>query len=145
VIDGFRLLQQDHREVERLFAEYETSGDPMVVREICFQLVLHTEAEEAVLYPAVRSLVTDGAELASRAEFEHQQVKDDVARLYDAAPADVAAIVHHLRSMVEAHVSEEERELLPLLADAGLDARQLGDALVVAKERARPDAVRLAS
>ena len=68
MIDGFQLLIQDHREVERLFDDFETTGDPMIVREICFTLVLHTEAEEAVLYPALRSLVTDGAELASRAE-----------------------------------------------------------------------------
>jgi hemerythrin superfamily protein len=144
-MDGFQLLMQDHREVERLFDDYETTGDPMIVREICFAVVLHTEAEEAVLYPALRSLVADGAELASRAEFEHGQVKDDIARIYDAAPADTADAVHHLRAVVEAHVWEEENELLPLVRESGIDADGLGDALVVAKERARPEAVRLAS
>ncbi len=143
--DGFQLLQHDHRDVERLFADYETSGDPMIVREICFDLTLHTQAEEAVLYPAVRSVVMHGSEFANRAEFEHAQLKDDIARIYDAAPADVADLVHHMRSIVAAHVSEEETELFPLLLDAGIDAGQLGDALTAAKERARPKAARLAS
>ena len=128
-----------------MFEEYEGSGDQTIVREICFELMLHTQAEEAVLYPALRSMATDGAELANRAEHEHASMKYAIAQIYDAAPADVQDLAREMRSVVEAHVWEEEQELFPLLIDSGLDPEHLGKSLESAKEVARPEAARLAS
>src|SRR5262245_50394379 len=138
--DGFQLLIHDHRDVKRLFEDYEASGDPMLVRELCFELTLHTEAEEAILYPALRSLVTDGAERANGAEHEHARVKDVIARIYDAAPADIQDLVREMEPLVDTHVWEEENELFPMLVDAGIDPEHLGESMEAAKEAARPKA-----
>jgi hemerythrin superfamily protein len=144
-MDGFEFLTRDHREITRLFDEYEETGDPTIVREICFELALHAEAEETVLYPAVRSLAARGSELANRAEYEHATVKELIENTYEAAPAEIADLAHRMRSAVTAHVDEEEREIFPELRDAGVDVDRLGEDLEQAKENARPRAARAAS
>jgi hemerythrin superfamily protein len=143
--DGFQLLQHDHRDAKRLFEEYEATGDQMLVRELCFELTLHSEAEEAVLYPALRSVATHGVELANRAEHEHARVKDLIRRIYDAAPGDVQELVREMEPLVDTHVWEEENELFPLLLEAGIDPDHLGGSIEAAKEAARPKAAQLAS
>jgi hemerythrin superfamily protein len=144
VTDGYQLLMHDHRDAQRMFEEYEATGDQMIVRELCFELTLHAEAEEAVLYPALRSVATHGVELADRAEYEHGRVKDVIARIYDAAPTDVQDLVREMAALVETHVWEEENELFPLLVEAGIDPEHLGESIEAAKEAARPTAAQLA-
>jgi hemerythrin superfamily protein len=123
--DGFERLEQDHREVERLFEQYHQSSDDAVAREICSELSVHSEVEEQVLYPALRENVPDGAAMADRAGDEHALVAAHIARVYEAPPPDLAGIMQDIERDVKAHVEYEERELFPAMRSAGVDPEEL--------------------
>jgi hemerythrin superfamily protein len=123
--DGFEALQQDHREVERLFEQYHRSADDAVAREICSELSLHTEVEEQVLYPELRTRVSDADAMAERAYDEHALVTAHIARVYEAPPPDLRTIMSEIERDVKAHVEYEERELFPAMRAAGVDAEEL--------------------
>jgi hemerythrin superfamily protein len=62
------LLKQDHRTVEQLFAQFESAQDVATAEEICAEIDVHAQAEEQVVYPALReqvSLEELGAEVAT--------------------------------------------------------------------------------
>ena len=124
--DGFEMLQDDHRRVERLFETYLHDNEDSVAREICEQLTLHTQVEEAALYPALRRNVDGGDDLADVAEQEHSAVKTLVARIYDAPPEGLLDLVAELRREVDHHVEQEESTLFPEMREAGVDAGLLG-------------------
>ncbi|MGW5687970.1 hemerythrin domain-containing protein [Nonomuraea sp. NPDC003754] len=77
--DVIAVLTHDHREVERMFTELEQLGTADVDRrqtlteKVIIELVRHSVAEEAYLYPAVRDLLPDGDQLADRELAEHAQ------------------------------------------------------------------------
>jgi len=60
-VSALDLLEQDHREVERFFDEYEKLEDvdekEKVALKICLALTVHTQIEEEILYPAVREAI----------------------------------------------------------------------------------------
>ena len=74
---------------------------------------------------AASSTVDDGDDLADRAEAEHAAVRMLIARFYDAPPPDLTALVGEILELVRAHVEFEEREILPELRDAPIDAGAL--------------------
>ena len=124
--DGFEMLVEDHRAVARLFETYLHDNEDSVAHEICAQLTVHTQVEEAALYPALRRYVDGGDDLADEAEQEHSAVKTLVARVYDSPPDQLLDLVSALRREVEHHVEREESELFPQMRDAGVDAGLLG-------------------
>jgi hemerythrin superfamily protein len=120
-VDAIEVLEADHREVEELFTRAEgTVGAARaeVVRKICAALTLHTEAEEQVLYPAMREAGLD--DLVDEAEEEHATVKDLVAALVgmDEASAAVDSVLGDLKANVEHHVHGEESEAFPRFCEA---------------------------
>ena len=133
------VLRADHREVERLFDEYEGAGTDaharhVVMQALCMQLELHDRLEREVFYPAVRAL--DEA-LVDRAAREHEQLMKLVADLRerDRCDTECDALVSRVKSLVEKHVQEEEQTLFPHVEhkDAGW-LRELGTQLVKLKE-----------
>ena len=124
--DGFEMLVEDHRAVARLFETYLHDNEDSVAHEICAQLTIHTQVEEAALYPALRRYVDGGDDLADEAEQEHSAVKTLVARVFDSPPEQLLDLVSALRREVEHHVEREESELFPQMRDAGVDAGLLG-------------------
>jgi hypothetical protein len=51
--EAVAMLKQDHRRVEKLFAEYEKAGDDRkdaIIQDVCHALTLHTMLEEEVFY-----------------------------------------------------------------------------------------------
>ena len=52
-----KLIEQDHREVEELFSQFEQSGDKSIAMKICHELDAHADAEEKAFYPVVRAEV----------------------------------------------------------------------------------------
>ena len=102
--DGFEMLVEDHRAVARLFETYLHDNEDSVAHEICAQLTVHTQVEEAALYPALRRYVDGGDDLADEAEQEHSAVKTLVARVYDSPPDQLLDLVSALRREVEHHV-----------------------------------------
>ena len=119
--DVVKLLEQDHREVEDLFAKAEsTSGaaKQQVVTKIASELTIHAQVEEQFVYPAMREAGLE--DLVAEAESEHQKVKDLVARLetMDGSTDEVDPVLQELKSNVEHHVQEEESEAFPKFRDA---------------------------
>jgi hemerythrin superfamily protein len=124
--DGFEILADDHRTVERLFETYRHDNEDSIAHEICGRLTAHTRVEEAALYPALRRYVDGGDDLADEAEQEHSAVKTLIARIYDSPPDGLLDLVTELRREVEHHVEREESELFPAMRESGVDAGLLG-------------------
>ena len=134
--DGYEFLKREHRNVESMFEQYRQHPDDALAHRIAESLTLHTEAEEAALYPQLRKYVDGGDDLAVDAEYEHATVKSQIARLYEAPPADLEPLLREIEQNVAAHVHREEHEIFPAMKESGVD----GDGLARALERAQGEA-----
>lgn len=145
--DVISLLTADHRQVERLFEQYDLYDDTTaegtksaLAGDIVRELSIHAAAEEQVLYPAVRQDVPGGAALADEAIAEHQRVKELAAEVERTPAADRGfdGKLRQLMAEVKHHVGEEEGELFPKLRAAMSPERldDLGRALEGAKRLA---------
>lgn len=114
--DVLDQLEQDHRQVEQLFARVSlTVGDERqaLLPEIVQALTLHSEIEEDVVYPAIEDAVGGGDVLAQRAEDDHREIKELLARLETDDGAELVDDLRALQLVVQAHVAVEEAELFP--------------------------------
>lgn len=115
------LLETDHREVEELFAKAESTAGAakqQVLTKLASELTLHSEAEEKIVYPAMRQAGL--AELVDESEKEHQKVKELVTQLQAAEPAgpETDRILAELKADVQHHIEEEESVALPKFRSA---------------------------
>ena len=144
--DAVALIKADHREVEKLFNEFEDAGDrayktkQQLVSQIIKELEVHATIEEEIYYPAVDAKAKkDGKELVAEAVEEHHVVKVLLGELAtmsaedDAFDAKVTVLIENVRH----HVEEEEEELLPqseeILGDEEL--ARLGEAMAARKQQ----------
>jgi len=130
--DLVTLIEEDHREIERRFEEVEASGKSTraeALWKLADQLVRHEVAEEAVLYPALRSVPGGDAIVRRRLE-EQARAEEDLARLekLDLHSADCDHALAKLRDEVLSHAKEEEVQAIPFLAGSrsGDDMVELG-------------------
>ena len=132
--DAVALLKADHREVEELFASFESAkGDGAkrrLAEQICMELTVHTKIEEDIFYPACQGQVEE--DLLDEAYVEHDAAKVLVAEIEAGGPDDdfYDAKVKVLSEMIEHHVEEEEKRAEGLFAQArkaGLNMDALGD------------------
>ncbi len=139
------LLIDDHKNVRKLFKEYEkihekaTAEDKQELAEqICNEFLMHADIEEQIFYPAVREAIKD-EELIDEAEVEHQTARDLIGQIQAMTPDDALydAKVRVLGEYVEHHVEEEETEMFPKAKKAKLDLDGLGQQMAQAKEAAR--------
>ncbi len=145
--DVISMLQQDHREVEGLFAQIKvTDGDArgQLVSKLAAKVRLHMQVEEAIVYPAVARQVDDGDDMVHDARADHddaRRVLADVERLPPDDPRFDGALAL-LETGIAYHVEEEEDEIFPSLREAAtaeeLDA--LGETVAAAKGSARASA-----
>ena len=109
--DVIDLLSEDHRKVEELFEDYESSKDEAddeakaaLVATICLELTVHATVEEEIFYPAAReALDEEDADMLDEAEVEHMTVKVLIADLADMQPSDAlydAKVMSDLSSSV---------------------------------------------
>jgi hemerythrin superfamily protein len=144
-MDAIQFILRDHRELERLFKEFERADraeEPdrqgETVRELIRALSIHAVIEEQFVYPALRNAGADTGVLDALEE--HHAVKLTLSELetLPATNSRYAAKVRLLAENVRRHLTEEEGELLPLLERALDDdqRRALGDALDRAKRAA---------
>jgi len=124
--DGFAWLEQDHRDIEEQFQTFLRDNEEPVVRAVCEHLTRHSQAEDAVLYPALRRYVDGGDDLADRAQQEHSAIATLVAELFQSTtPERLVDQMTQLRASVSAHVEFEETELFPEMRSCGVDGAQL--------------------
>jgi iron-sulfur cluster repair protein YtfE (RIC family) len=133
------LLEQDHREVEAFFEEYETltkaeEKEALAVK-ICLSLQVHTRIEEEIFYPAARGAI-DNPELIDEAIVEHTAAKQLIAEIEAMEVGDqlLDAKVKVLGEQIRHHVEEEENELFPKLQNGKLDLDALGGEMASLKQ-----------
>lgn len=132
--DAVAFLKQDHRTVEDLFKQFEEASDgrtrSSIMRKIAQALMVHTQIEEEIFYPAARQEMGDH-DLLNEAKVEHDSVKRLIADIENMRPSDqlYKAKVTVLKEYVKHHVKEEERELFPEVKKTGLDLQAMGEEL----------------
>jgi hemerythrin superfamily protein len=125
--DVIKLIEQDHREVEGLFAQFKSSPSEDLAMQICNELDLHAEAEEKAFYPAVREEAPDGEKLIKEGLEEHSEAKQLIGRIKNTTDiGHLTELVTELEAAVNHHVQEEESEMLPK-AREGLGDERLSE------------------
>ena len=125
------LLEEDHRQVEDLFDEYEKVEDvsekEQLALKICMALQVHTRIEEEIFYPAAREAI-EKPELIDEAVVEHASAKQLISEIEDMEPGEELydAKVKVLQEQVLHHVEEEEGELFPQVEASELNLEAVG-------------------
>lgn len=137
--DAIKLLRADHKLVNTLFEQYESSRSSVkkqaLVAQICIELTIHAQIEEEIFYPAVKQALKD-KELVPEAYVEHQTLKNLIAEIEAAEPGEMyEARVKVLSEYVKHHVKEEQNELFPKVKESKLDLLELGSLLMQRKEQ----------
>ena len=115
-MNAIELLEQQHRDVEKLFKKIEKAEAGEKERlfdELADNLAVHAAIEEQHFYPTTKDARTE--ELLQEAVEEHLAVKRIIADLLEMEPDDAQfdAKIKVLKEQVEHHVEEEEKELFP--------------------------------
>ena len=138
--DATALLERDHRDVKKLFKQYEKLADAeasgeerqALATQICTMLTVHATIEEEIFYPAAREADVED-DLLNEAEVEHATAKDLIAQIESASPDDELydAKVTVLGEYIDHHVQEEEEEMFPKCRRSNMDlaalARQVAE------------------
>ena len=132
------LLEEDHRQVEDLFDEYEKLEDvsekEQLALKICMALQVHTRIEEEIFYPAAREAI-EKPELIDEAVVEHASAKQLISEIEDMEPGEELydAKVKVLQEQVLHHVEEEEGELFPQVEASELNLEAVGKKMAARK------------
>lgn len=139
--DAITLLKHDHREVEKLFKEFESAkGDgrkQKLAHQICLELTVHAELEESIFYPACEGIV-DEDEL-KEGYVEHDAAKLLIAEIEANESADDEFFdtkVHVLQEEIEHHIEEEEGPggIFSQARKGKLDTEALGEQIAARKK-----------
>jgi hemerythrin superfamily protein len=132
--DAIVILKADHKDIRRLFREFQDVGDSAVktkaklVRKIIKALTVHTYIENEVMYPEVRALLPDLEDDVLESYEEHHVADILCMELAALAPGaerfDAKTTV--LIETVTHHIEEEENQWFPQVR-AGLSRKQLQD------------------
>ena len=144
--DACTLLDADHRNVKKMFKEYETLTESKargasqkkreLANQICLELSVHAQIEEEIFYPALRSAIKD-MDLLNEAEVEHGTAKELIAQIEGGDVEDEMfdAKVTVLGEYIDHHVKEERGEIFPKARAARkLDLVAMRDELMTRKE-----------
>jgi hemerythrin superfamily protein len=119
--DAIVILKNDHKEIRRLFREFQAAGGNAVktkanvIKRIIELLTMHTYIENEVMYPEIRALLPalTGDVLEA---YEEHHVADVLAMELSAMPADAERFDAKATVLIENvshHIEEEEQDLFP--------------------------------
>ena len=141
--DAVDLLVDDHMAVDAIFKKYDklaeanapASQRQTLATEVCRMLEVHTQIEEEIFYPTVRSAGIE-ADLLEEAEVEHASAKDLIKQIESMNPGDdlYDAKVKVLGEYIAHHVVEEHREIFPKCRRLKIDLMSLRDKLEARKQ-----------
>ena len=137
------MLTQEHREVERLFSEFEKLGERAHVSkkklagEICQELYKHMEVEEKIFYPMAKEEVKESEDLVNEAVVEHASAKKLMKEIEGMEGTEelFESKVLVLKELIEHHVEEEEDEMFPKLRQSSLDMQEIGEKMAAMREK----------
>ena len=137
---AIKLLKEDHREVERMFARYEKltadSEKLALFNKIASALKAHTKIEEEIFYPSERGEVDE--DLLKEALVEHAGAKQMIAEIEKMQPGEQLydAKVKVLGENVKHHIKEEEkpRGIMAQARRGDQDLDAMGERLRARKE-----------
>ncbi len=130
--DAIVALKADHKEIRRLFREFQATGERAVkkkgkiVNDILRALTVHTYIENEVMYPEVRALLPD-LEDDVLESYEEHHVADVLCMELAGLPADAERFDAKTGVLIENvthHIEEEERDWFPKVR-ARLGRKQL--------------------
>jgi hemerythrin superfamily protein len=140
-MDAIALLKNDHRTVEDLFERFEKSrvksAKEKIAKLVCLELMVHSQIEEEIFYPAVKDAVDE--EIYTEAYVEHDGAKVLIAEILAGSVDEefYDAKVKVLSEMIKHHVKEEEQRD-GMFAQArkakDVDMEALGAAMAARKE-----------
>jgi hemerythrin superfamily protein len=130
--DAIVLLKQDHKEVRRLFKEFQQAGEDAtgrkgrIVEQIIEALTVHTYIENECMYPETRQLLPELTGDVLESYEEHHVADLLVAELAAMSPDEERfdAKTTVLIESVSHHMEEEEQDWFPKVR-AGLGRKQL--------------------
>jgi hypothetical protein len=145
--DACSLLDADHRNVKKMFKDYEklteskaasaTQKRRDLAMQICQALTVHAQIEEEIFYPALRDVLKNDIDLLDEAEVEHGTAKDLIAEIQQAQEFDgkFDAKVIVLGEYIDHHVKEERNEIfVKARAARGVDLVGMRELLAARKE-----------
>jgi hemerythrin-like domain-containing protein len=130
--DAIVLLKADHKEIRRLFREFQAAGDKairkkeQIAKKIIELLTVHTYVENEVMYPEVRTLLPD-LEDDVLESYEEHHVADILCMELSGMRGDAERFDAKTTVLIESvthHIEEEEQAWFPKVR-AGLGRKQL--------------------
>jgi hypothetical protein len=142
--DLITVITEDHRAVERVFAELEqqphADNRKDLTDHVIAELVRHSVAEEQYMYPAAREHLQDGDHIADHEIKEHAEAEKVMKQLERKEPGDAEfeTLLEKLIADVRHHIEDEEHDLLPRLQAActAEELERLGGQVLAAKKSA---------
>jgi hemerythrin-like domain-containing protein len=130
--DAIVILKEDHREIKKLFSDFERAGESAaktkqrLVDKMIELLTVHTYIENEVMYPRVRELLPDLEDDILESFEEHHVADVLVAELASMSASDerFTAKTMVLIENVRHHIDEEEQEWFPQVRE-GLGRKAL--------------------
>src|SRR5260221_74805 len=143
------ILKKDHRVVSGLIMTLQMtpringSFRKTLLEQIRKNVMRHTQAEEEILYPAIRNIIFLGGQPnVDQAYREHQQVKDLLNDLRTMDPNSDAFDnkFAEFKAKIEHHVEEEESQMFPMLMErmSAEHQEELGQQIHNRKARLKP-------
>ena len=113
------LIRMDHTKVNTLYAEIQSTDDPQKLQEFFGQmykdLSAHSEAEEQIVYPAVRPYYSNTEDLYQE-QAEMKQMLEQIKALSPSSP-NFKEQIKQLMDAVMHHVRQEESDMFAKIND----------------------------
>lgn len=144
--DAIAALKQDHRNVEKAFAEFKKLPDgnhppkKKLADHICDELTVHMALEEEIFYPEIKKNVKSAEDVVNEGVVEHSGakvlIKEIRAMKGNEELFDTKVMV--LSEQIEHHVKEEEGEMFPKAMKSNVDLVALGERMAQRKKQINP-------
>lgn len=106
------IIRMDHQKVNLLFGQIDSSNDPQKIQEYFGQiykdLTVHAEAEEQVVYPAIRAFYGESDTQELYDEQAEMKVMLDAIKSMNPGSSEFKQQVNRLKDIVMDHVRQEE-------------------------------------
>jgi hemerythrin superfamily protein len=135
------IIRMDHQKASTLFMEIEKSNDPQKIQEYFGQLYkdlsAHAQAEEEVVYPAVRPFYGEADTQELYDEQAQQKVLLEDIKASSPASSEFKEKIRRLKDMIQDHVRQEESTMFAAIRNncSSDQSEQMATAFKAAKSR----------